>query len=102
LFSNTSLPEEQSTLEEASSPIARKNSGLAVSSVTPSPRKGNGDGDQFIDEDLFVNERKPSSMTVPKMHLTWTNWLGYPAHTGLMSPSIHLSARNTKKRRYLT
>ncbi len=60
---------EQSTLEETSSPIARKNSGLAVSFVTPSLKKGNGGGDRFIDEDLFVDERKPSSMTVPRMHL---------------------------------
>jgi hypothetical protein len=64
-----SLPEKQSTLEEVLSPITRKNSGLAVSSVTPSPKKDNGGGDRFMYEDLFVNERKPSSMMVPKMHL---------------------------------
>jgi hypothetical protein len=64
-----SLPEEQSTLEEVSSPIAWKNSGLAVSSVTPSLKKGNSGGDQFIDEDLFVDERKLSSMTVANTHL---------------------------------
>jgi hypothetical protein len=32
--------------------------------VTPSPKKDNGGGDRFIDEELFLNERKPSSMTV--------------------------------------
>jgi hypothetical protein len=69
LLSNMSLTEEQSPLEEALSPTARKNSVLAVSFVTPSSKKGNCGGDQIIDEDLFVNERKPSSMTVPKMHL---------------------------------
>jgi hypothetical protein len=62
-----SWPEEQSTLEEVSSPIARKNSGMAVSSASPSPKKAIG-GDRLIDEDIFVDERKLSSMTVPKMH----------------------------------
>ncbi len=69
MFSNMSLLEEQSTLEEASSPIARKNSGLAVTFVTTSLKKGDGGGDRFIGEDLFVDERKPSSTTVPKTHL---------------------------------
>jgi hypothetical protein len=65
LFSNMSLPEEQNTPEETSSPIARTHLGLAVSSLTPNPKKDNGGSDRFIDKELFVNERKPSSMIVP-------------------------------------
>jgi hypothetical protein len=42
---------------------------LAASFVTPSPKKGNSGGDQFIDVDLFVDERKPSSTMVQKMPL---------------------------------
>jgi hypothetical protein len=68
------LPEEQSTLEEASSHIARKNSGLAVSSVTPSPKKANSGVDQFIDETF-----------------TWWNQFVYPAPPRLLSPYVILS-----------
>jgi hypothetical protein len=70
------LPEEQNTPEESSFPIARKHSGfLTVSSVTPSPKKGNGGGDRVIDKELFVDERKlssvmvPDAMSTPKMHI---------------------------------
>jgi hypothetical protein len=65
-----SLWEGQSPLQEPSSPTERKNSGLAASFVTPSPKKGNGGGNQFINEDHFINERKPSSMRVEKNHLS--------------------------------
>ncbi len=41
------------------------NLGLVVPPVTPSPKKGNGSGNRFIDKALFVYERKPSSVTVP-------------------------------------
>jgi hypothetical protein len=70
-----SMLEEQNTPEEIYSLISRKHSGLAVSSVTPSLKKGNGGGNEFINKELFVDERKPSSMTIsdgmfiPKTHL---------------------------------
>jgi hypothetical protein len=60
-----SLPEQKNTPEEVSSPIARKYLGLAGSSVTPSPKKGNGGSGRFMDKELFVNERKLSCMMVP-------------------------------------
>ncbi len=63
-----SLPEEQSSLEEPLSPIGMKHLGLAASFVTPSPKKGNRGGNQFIDEELFIDERKPSSTAVEKVH----------------------------------
>ncbi len=59
--------EGQSPLQEPLSPIERMNSGLAASFVTPSPKKGNGGGNQFIKKDHFFNKRKPSSMTVEKI-----------------------------------
>jgi hypothetical protein len=65
-----SSSEEQNTPEEATSPIARKHSGLAVSSVTPIPKKV-----------LFVDERKPSSMTVSDELFTLKSHLNNCEHT---------------------
>ncbi len=61
-----SLLEERPSFEEPSSPIGRMQLGLAVSFITPSPKKNNGDGDQFVDDKPFIDERKPSSMTVQR------------------------------------
>jgi hypothetical protein len=36
-------------------------SGLAASFVTPSPKKNDGNGNQFVDDEPFIDERKPSS-----------------------------------------
>jgi hypothetical protein len=58
-----SSPEEQPPFKEPSSPIGRMQSGLAASFITPSPKKIDGDGDQFVDDKPFIDERKPSSMT---------------------------------------
>jgi hypothetical protein len=58
--------EERPPFKEPSSPIGRMQSGLAASFITPSPEKNDGDGDQFIDDKPFIDERKPSSMTVAK------------------------------------
>ena len=44
-------------------------SGLAVSFVTPSPKKNDGNGNQFVDDKPFINKRKPSSTTVAKGYL---------------------------------
>ncbi len=41
-------------------------SGLAASFVAPSPKKNDGNGNQFVDDKPFINKRKPSSMTVVK------------------------------------
>jgi hypothetical protein len=60
-----SLPEERPPFKEPSSPIGRMQSGLAASFITPS-QKNHGDGDQFVDDKPFIDERKPSSMTVAK------------------------------------
>ncbi len=41
-------------------------SGLAALFVTPIPKKNDGDSDQFMDDEPFIDERKPSSTTVAK------------------------------------
>ncbi len=40
--------------------------GLAALFVTPSPKKNDGHGNQLVDDKPFIDERKPSSMTVVK------------------------------------
>ncbi len=58
-----SLPEEQFLYEEPSSPIGRTQLGLAASIVTPSQKKTDGNGNQAVNDDPFINKRKPSSTT---------------------------------------
>jgi hypothetical protein len=70
LILTMSLPEEQCPFEEPPSPIGRMQLGLAASFVTPSPKKGDGDGNQFVDEEPFIDERKPSSTTVEKSNIS--------------------------------
>ncbi len=38
----------------------------AASFITPSPEINHGDGDQFVDDKPFIDERKPSSTTVER------------------------------------
>jgi hypothetical protein len=40
--------------------------GLAALFVTPSPQKNDGNGNRFINDEPFINKRKPSSTTVVK------------------------------------
>jgi hypothetical protein len=61
-----SLPDERPSYKEPSSPVGRMQLGLAASFVTPSPKTKIGNGDQFIMDEPFIDERKPSSMTVAK------------------------------------
>jgi hypothetical protein len=61
-----SLPEEQPSYKEPWSPVGRMQSDLAALFVTPSPKKNDGNGNQFVDYEPFINERKLSSMTVVK------------------------------------
>ncbi len=39
---------------------------MAASFATPSPKKNDGNGDQFVDDEPFVHKWKPSSTTVVK------------------------------------
>ncbi len=61
-----SSPEEQPSYKEPSSPIGTTQSGLVASFVTPSPKKNDGNGNQFVDDKRFIDERKPSSTMVVK------------------------------------
>jgi hypothetical protein len=61
-----SLPDERLSYKEPSSPLGRMQLGLAALFVTPSPKKNDGDGNQFVDDKPFIDKRKPSSTTVAK------------------------------------
>ncbi len=61
-----SLPEEQPSYEEPLSPVQRMQSGFAALFVTPSLKKNDEDGNQFIDDKPFIDERKPLNTTVAK------------------------------------
>jgi hypothetical protein len=80
-----SLPDERPSYKEPSSPVGRMQLGLAASFVTPSPKKNDRNGDQFVDDKPFINKRKPSSTTVAK------GVLNYGEHTliPVMAKMIH-------------
>jgi hypothetical protein len=61
-----SLPEEQPPFNEPSSPIGRMQLGSAASFISPRPKKKYGDGDNFVDDKPFIDNRKPSSTTVER------------------------------------
>jgi hypothetical protein len=58
-----SSPEEGFLYEEPLSPIRRMQLGLAALIITPSPKKMDGNGDQAVDDEPFINKRKPLSTT---------------------------------------
>jgi hypothetical protein len=64
-----SLPGEQPLSKEPSSLIGRMQSGLASLFVTPSLKKNDGDGNQFVDDQLFIDKRKPFNTAVAKGYL---------------------------------
>jgi hypothetical protein len=61
-----SSPEEQPSYKEQLSPVGRMQSGLEALFVTPSPKKNDGNGNQFVSDEPFIDDRKPSSRTVAK------------------------------------
>jgi hypothetical protein len=58
--------EEQPSFEEPLSPIGTTQLGLAALFVMPSPKKNDGDGDRFVNDEPFIDKRKPSRTTVAK------------------------------------
>jgi hypothetical protein len=58
--------DEQSSYIEPSSPIVRTQSGLAASFVMPSPKKMEGKADRAVDDEPYINKRKPLSTTAAK------------------------------------
>jgi hypothetical protein len=61
-----SLPDEQSSYMEPSSPIGRTQLGLTALFVMPSPKKTDGKADRAVDDKPYINERKPTSTTAAK------------------------------------
>jgi hypothetical protein len=57
-----SLLDEQSSYMEPSSPIGRTQLGLAASFVMPSPKKMDGKADRAVDDEPYINKRKPLSI----------------------------------------
>ena len=60
-----SLPEQQPSYKEPSSPVGTTQLDLAALFVTPS-QKNDGSGNQFVDDEPFIDKRKPLSTTVAK------------------------------------
>ncbi len=61
-----SSPDKGSSYMEPSSPIGRTQSGLAALFVTPSPKKTEGKASRAVDDEPYINERKPLSTTAAK------------------------------------
>ncbi len=61
-----SLPDEQPSYKELSSPVGTTQSGLAALLVTPSLKKNDGNSNQFVNDKPFINERKSLSMMAVK------------------------------------
>ena len=61
-----SLPEERLSYDKPLSPVGMMQLGLAALFVTPSSKKNDGNGNQFVDDVPFINKRKPLSTTVAK------------------------------------
>ena len=89
----TSSLEEQPSFEEPLSPVEMMQLGLAASFVTPRPKKNDGEGDQFVNDEPFINKRKPSRTTVVK------GVLNHGEHTlnPVMAKMIHSAVWECKR-----
>jgi hypothetical protein len=88
-----SSPEERPPFKEPSSPIGRMHLGLAALFITPSPKKNDGGGDQFVDDKPFIDERKPSSMTIARGNFN----NGEHTHISLTAKMIHSAVWECKR-----
>jgi hypothetical protein len=61
-----SSPEKQPSYKEPLSPVRKTQSGLAALFVTTSQKKNDGNGNRFINDEPFINKRKPLSTTAVK------------------------------------
>ncbi len=57
-----SLPDKQSSYMDPLSPIGRTQLGLAALFVTPSPKKKNGKADRAVDDEPYIDKRKPFAL----------------------------------------
>jgi hypothetical protein len=67
--------------------------GLAASFVTPSSKKNDGDGNQFVDDEPFIDKRKPSSTAVAKGILNNGECMLIP----VMAKMIHSAVWDSKR-----
>ncbi len=88
-----SLPDEQPSYKEPSSPVGQMQSGLAASFVPPSQKKNDGDGNRFVDDKPSINERKPSSMTVAKNVLNNGEHTLIPVTAKMIHSAVWVSER---------
>ncbi len=61
-----SLPEEQPSYEEPSSPVGTTQWGLAALFVAPNPKKNDGNSNWFVNDKPFIDKRKPLNMMAVK------------------------------------
>ena len=59
-------PAKLPSYKEPLSPVGRMQLGLAALFVTPSLKKNDGDGNRFVDDKPFIDERNSSSTMVAK------------------------------------
>jgi hypothetical protein len=93
IFITMSLPEERFLYKEPSSPIGRMQSGLAALFVTPNQKKMDGNPDRAVDDEPFINERKPSSTTAVKGVLN----NGEHTHIPVTAKMIHSAIWDCKR-----
>ncbi len=85
--------EERPSYEEPSSPIGTMQSGLAASFVTPSPKKNDGNGNQFVNDEPFINKRKPLSTMAVKGVLNDGEHMLIPVTAKMIHSAIWYSER---------
>ncbi len=68
-------------------------SGLTALFVTPSPKKNDGNSDQFVEDKPFIDKRKPLSMTVIKNVLKNGEYMLIP----VMAKMIHSAVWDSKR-----
>ncbi len=82
-----------SSYKEPLSPVGRMQTDLAALFVTPSPNKNDGNGNQFVNEEPFINKRKPSSTMVERGVLNNGEYTLIP----VMVRMIHSAVWNSKR-----
>jgi hypothetical protein len=66
---------------------------LAALFVTPSPKKGDGDSDRFVDDEPFINKRKPLSMRVAKSNFSNGEYMLIPVTTKMIHYAVSACER---------
>jgi hypothetical protein len=79
---------------------------LAAPFVTPKPKKNDKSGDGFIDEDLFIDKRKPSSTMVENRNLNNGEHMLIPViakmiHSAVSDNKFSLAFSLNIKRKYI-